>query len=59
MRNYKSYELKSINNISTSNDIVLEYGYDNDNKNREDMYHDHGTHKDVNESNLLDNYKVI
>ena len=57
MKNYKSYELKNINNISTSNDIVLEYGYDNENKNRENMYHDHGSHKDVNETNLLENYR--
>ena len=57
MKNFKSYDLKEINNINSTSDIVLEYGYDNDNKDREDMYHDHGTHKDVNEFNLMDNYK--
>lgn len=57
MNNYKSFELKEISNINSSKDIVLEYGYDNENKEREDMYHDHGTHKDVNEFNLIDNYK--
>jgi len=57
MKNYKSYELKEISNINLSKDIVFEYGYDNENKEREDLYHDHGTHKDVNEFNLMDNYK--
>lgn len=57
MDRYKSYELKEISNINSSKDIVLEYGYDHENKEREDMYHDHGTHKDVNEFNLMDNYK--
>jgi hypothetical protein len=57
MANYKSYSLKEITNINSTKDIVQEYGYDKDNKNREDSYHDHGTHKDVNEFNLMDNYK--
>ena len=57
MKNFKSYELKEISNLNSSKDIVFEYGYDNENKEREDLYHDHGTHKDVNEFNLMDNYK--
>jgi len=57
MKNFQSYELKEISNINSTSDIVLEYAYDNNNKEREDMYHDHGTHKDVNEFNLMDNYK--
>ena len=45
--------------IGLSDIGITAIAYDNENKNREDMYHDHGSHKDVNETNLLDNYKLI
>ena len=57
MKNFQSYELKEISNIYIyTSDIVLEYAYDNDNKEREDFYCI-TIHKDVNEFNLIDNYK--
>lgn len=57
MTGFKSNELKMIN-INNKNDIVVEYAYNKTSKEREDMYHDHGVHKDISEDSLSDNYRT-
>ena len=58
IQSFKSHSLKQISNPNNPNDITLEYGYDKDNKVRENLYQDHGSHKEINETNLIDNYKT-
>ena len=58
IQTFKSHSLKQINNPNNPNDITLEYGYDKDNKTRENLYQDHGSHKAISETNLIDNYKT-
>ena len=58
IQSFKSHSLKQISNPNNPNDITLEYGYDTENKTRENLYQDHGSHKEINETNLIDNYKT-
>ncbi len=52
-----AYELKEINDISTSSDVTFEYGYDNNHKDFEEMYSMMELEDKVSEGVLNNNYK--